>query len=83
MNALDQKEAKPDALQLGTEIVTVKMESDPQHFYASSVPIYQTATFRQVSATEMGPFDYSRSGNPTRSQLGLIVHLKMLLISRG
>ena len=33
----------------------------------TNVPIYQTATFRQNSATEFGEFDYSRSGNPTRA----------------
>lgn len=33
------------------------------------MPIYQTATFRQQSATEMGDYDYTRSGNPTRSHL--------------
>jgi len=32
-------------------------------------PIYQTATFEQPSATEFGDFDYSRSGNPTRTLL--------------
>lgn len=32
-------------------------------------PIYQTATFRQPSATEAGRFDYSRSANPTREVL--------------
>ena len=32
-------------------------------------PIYQTATFEQPSATEFGEFDYTRSGNPTRSLL--------------
>jgi Cys/Met metabolism PLP-dependent enzyme len=31
-----------------------------------AVPLYQTATFRQPSAVENGPFDYTRSGNPTR-----------------
>jgi len=30
-------------------------------------PIYQTATFEQPSATEFGDFDYTRSGNPTRT----------------
>ncbi|TAH36364.1 MAG: aminotransferase class I/II-fold pyridoxal phosphate-dependent enzyme [Planctomycetota bacterium] len=34
-----------------------------------STPIYQTATFAQTSALEFGPYDYSRSGNPTRSVL--------------
>ena len=33
---------------------------------ASSVPIYQTATFKGVA----GEYDYTRSGNPTRSHLG-------------
>ena len=32
-------------------------------------PIYQTATFEQPSATEFGEYDYSRSGNPTRTIL--------------
>lgn len=32
-------------------------------------PIYQTATFRQPSAAEFGEYDYTRSGNPTRTQL--------------
>lgn len=35
----------------------------------TSTPIYQTATFEQESATEFGPYDYSRSGNPTRDVL--------------
>jgi cystathionine beta-lyase/cystathionine gamma-synthase len=35
----------------------------------SSVPIYQTATFVQPSAEEYGSYDYSRSGNPTRTAL--------------
>jgi cystathionine beta-lyase len=32
-------------------------------------PIYQTATFRQPSATESGDYDYTRTGNPTRTLL--------------
>ena len=30
-------------------------------------PIYQTATFEQPNATEFGSYDYTRSGNPTRT----------------
>lgn len=30
-------------------------------------PIYQTATFEQPSAGEFGEYDYTRSGNPTRT----------------
>ena len=32
-------------------------------------PIYQTATFRQPGALEFGEYDYTRSGNPTRTLL--------------
>lgn len=38
-------------------------------FDASGPPLYQTATFGQPGATECGPFDYTRSGNPTRTML--------------
>jgi cystathionine beta-lyase len=46
----------------------VQLDKDDQ-FGAISPPIYQTATFRQPTATEFGDYDYSRSGNPTRTQL--------------
>jgi len=36
---------------------------------AISPPIYQTATFRQPTASEFGEYDYTRSGNPTRTLL--------------
>nr|XP_043611297.1 cystathionine beta-lyase, chloroplastic-like [Erigeron canadensis] len=36
---------------------------------AMSTPLYQTATFKQPSATEYGPYDYTRGGNPTRDVL--------------
>jgi cystathionine beta-lyase len=35
----------------------------------TSTPIYQTATFEQESALAFGEYDYSRSGNPTRTVL--------------
>ena len=38
-------------------------------FNATNPPLYQTATFGQPSATENGPYDYTRSGNPTRDLL--------------
>ncbi|XP_062112010.1 cystathionine beta-lyase, chloroplastic isoform X2 [Humulus lupulus] len=38
-------------------------------YEAISTPLYQTATFKQPSATENGPYDYTRSGNPTRDVL--------------
>jgi len=38
-------------------------------FRPISTPIYQTATFEQEHADSFGEYDYSRSGNPTRSVL--------------
>lgn len=36
---------------------------------AVAVPIYQTSTFAFRGVKQPGPFDYSRSGNPTRAAL--------------
>lgn len=36
---------------------------------AIAPPIYQTATFRQPTATEFGEYDYTRTANPTRTLL--------------
>ncbi|MFZ0287041.1 MAG: cystathionine beta-lyase [Terriglobales bacterium] len=41
--------------------------SDP--FRPVATPIYQTATFEQEHADQFGRYDYSRSGNPTRTVL--------------
>ncbi|RJE22997.1 cystathionine beta-lyase [Aspergillus sclerotialis] len=38
-------------------------------YNASSVPIYQSATFKQTSGGGGGEYDYTRSGNPTRTHL--------------
>jgi len=38
-------------------------------FAATAPPLYQTATFAQASPLACGPYDYSRSGNPTRRLL--------------
>ncbi|RPB03649.1 cystathionine beta-l [Choiromyces venosus 120613-1] len=51
---------------LATELVYTE-HSD--QYDSSSMPIYQTATFKQQSASGGGKFDYTRSGNPTRSHL--------------
>lgn len=51
---------------LDTELVYT--ESSDQ-YRSSNVPIYQTATFKQDSLNNMGEYDYTRSGNPTRSHL--------------
>lgn len=52
---------------LATELVYT--ESKDQ-YGASSMPIYQSATFKQSSARGGGSeYDYTRSGNPTRTHL--------------
>jgi hypothetical protein len=50
-----------------TLCATVDNPALKDQYGSSSVPIYQTATFKGVG----GEWDYSRSGNPTRSHLGL------------
>ena len=40
-----------------------------EHQGAVMTPIYQTSTFAFRGVKEPGPFDYSRSGNPTRAVL--------------
>lgn len=48
-----------------TLCATVDNPDMKDQYGSSSVPIYQTATFKGME----GRFDYSRSGNPTRSHL--------------
>ncbi|CAG8489671.1 4489_t:CDS:2 [Racocetra fulgida] len=52
-------------------------------YNASSIPIYQTATFKQSSASRVEEFDYTRSGNPTRSHLGNFFHGRAFVVSSG
>ncbi|KAJ2895353.1 cystathionine beta-lyase [Coemansia aciculifera] len=53
---------------LATELVHIDSDAVKDNYNASSVPIYQTATFKQDSADGSGgEYDYSRSGNPTRT----------------
>lgn len=55
-------------LQMATQLChPAKATEDP--YLAISPPLYQTATFGQPSATTGGPYDYTRSGNPTRTLL--------------
>jgi len=47
----------------------VHFPATDDRYGAIAPPIYQTATFRQPTATEFGEYDYTRSGNPTRALL--------------
>ncbi|KAF4694584.1 hypothetical protein FOZ63_027681, partial [Perkinsus olseni] len=59
-------ESKPLPLRYETQCVAFDpCKADPHH--PSSMPIYQTATFVQPSIERFGPYDYTRSGNPTRT----------------
>lgn len=55
-------------MKIDTKLVqSVGCPGDPHR--AVSTPIYQTATFEQEGALEFSEYDYSRSGNPTRTVL--------------
>ena len=54
-------------MKTATRCVHGESLTDP--YRAIAPPIYQTATFKQLSATEFGEYDYTRSGNPTRTLL--------------
>ncbi|KAK4794719.1 hypothetical protein SAY86_012713 [Trapa natans] len=64
-SAAEYVEAKEPSI--STLLMNFENKFDP--FGAMSAPLYQTATFKQTSATEYGPYDYTRSGNPTRTAL--------------
>ncbi|ODV79657.1 cystathionine beta-lyase [Suhomyces tanzawaensis NRRL Y-17324] len=51
---------------LETELVLSK---STDQYNASVPPLYQSATFKQPSLSNMGEYDYTRSGNPTRTYL--------------
>ncbi len=52
-------------MKYGTLILHNGNEFDPATG-ALSIPVYQASTFRQADIDHPGPYDYSRSGNPTR-----------------
>lgn len=55
---------------LETTIIHASTRGDfEQKTGAVNVPIYLSSTFHQDSFDEFGPYDYSRSGNPTRDAL--------------
>lgn len=58
--------SKPKSFNLETELVFSKSNDQ---YNASVPPLYQSATFKQASLTNMGEYDYTRSGNPTRTYL--------------
>ena len=66
---------KTEGLDFNTRLLHAAGERDP-YTGAVSTPIYQVSTFHQ-DLDHPGPFDYSRSGNPTRKELeNLIANLE-------
>ncbi|CAL5051351.1 unnamed protein product [Urochloa decumbens] len=53
--------------------ILTSFENSFDKYGALSTPLYQTATFKQPSATDYGAYDYTRSGNPTRDVLQSIM----------
>ena|SRR2546423_1836190 len=75
--------AAAERYDLSTEIVFVDRPStggNRDQYLASSPPIYQTATFKQVTVSDPGEYEYTRSSNPTRSALGTISTVTCKLI---
>ncbi|XP_038885295.1 cystathionine beta-lyase, chloroplastic isoform X2 [Benincasa hispida] len=64
---IDVVELEEEEPSISTMIMNFESKFDP--YGAVSTPLYQTATFKQPTATENGPYDYTRSGNPTRDAL--------------
>lgn len=55
---------------LETSLITASTRGNyEQKTGAVNVPIYVSSTFHQASFDSFGPYDYSRSGNPTRDAL--------------
>ena len=54
-------------MKMATRCVQFGSGDDP--YGSVSPPLYQTATFRQTTASGFGEYDYTRSGNPTRTLL--------------
>ena len=67
---------RPASWQMATRLVHPSTKNEDP--YASvTPPLYQTATFDQPTATTFGAYDYTRSGNPTRTLLeGQIAELE-------
>ena len=60
--------SNPSSLHFRTRAIHVGNQHDPQTG-AVVPPLHLASTFVQPGAGQWGPFDYSRSGNPTRNAL--------------
>ena len=67
-----QKPVYPKGLAIETAINAYKASPNDPH-QPTSMPIYQTSTFVQPSSNELQEYDYTRSANPTRTALEILV----------
>lgn len=67
-NQWDNNTKKLPEVSFATKLLHIGNEID-ELTGAVTPPIHQSSTFRQKKATEFGPYDYARSGNPTREVL--------------
>lgn len=63
---MSTEETNQKKYKFNTEVVRIDQKDQ---FGASVPPIYQTATFKAPDIEHMGKYDYTRSGNPTRTIL--------------
>ncbi|MDF9407660.1 MAG: Cystathionine beta-lyase MetC [Pelotomaculum sp. PtaB.Bin013] len=59
-------------MKFGTRILHTGNEIE-QTTGAVSIPVYHASTFKQNKVDEFGPYEYARSGNPTRDALEAII----------
>lgn len=78
----DDAERSLGALSLETQVVAFNGAKGDPHG-AAVLPLYQTATFAQPSATAFGAYDYTRSGNPTRDAAQAVLAQVSALCSRS
>lgn len=64
----EHSESRTDDLHFATRTIHFGGEVDRQTG-AASVPLYMASTFHHFSLDDPPPYDYSRSGNPTRYEL--------------
>lgn len=57
---------------INTKLIHGGVDGD-KHTGAVSIPIYQTATYRQKELGGNVPYEYSRTGNPTREALEILI----------
>jgi cystathionine beta-lyase/cystathionine gamma-synthase len=61
---------EPERKSPGFETMAIHAgESEPEHYRAVVPPIYHTSTYKLEEVGKFHGYDYSRSGNPTRSML--------------